>query len=120
MENQGNARPQVLILSDMIDRHVLFRYSAPYLLAHSLRSQGFRVKVVDWFTKLPDDGMDVIENYATSELKYVMFCSTFLMTAKKTSEEWAQRGIMDFNERNLDMVSSSLWFGDKSKMLEVL
>lgn len=118
MGYQNNAKPQVLILSDMIDRHLLFRYSAPYLLAHSLRSHGFRVKVIDWFTKLPDDGMDVIDGYATDELKYVFFCSTFLMTQKKTEEHYRQLGALSFNERHLDMVSSTLWFQDKPPMID--
>lgn len=105
----------------MIDNSSLFRYSAPYLLAHKLRSHGYDVLVIDWFTKLQNCGIDPIETinyYSTKKLRFVFFCSTFLMTVKKTKEQWAEQKLTSLKEKYLDMVSGTMWFQSSQEMTE--
>lgn len=108
-------KPEVIILNDMINRVLTFRYSGPYLLAHKLRQQGYRVKVIDWFTKLPMYGADAIKSFASPDLKYVLFSSTFLMTKMRSKD---YRGRWTRKEANLQMVSDTMWFEDKEQMAD--
>ncbi len=72
---------EIILLSDVVLWGEVgnSRYAGPYAIASALRKAGFRVAVVDYFTRMPrEEFFRFIESIASPSLKYVGVSSTFL------------------------------------------
>jgi radical SAM superfamily enzyme YgiQ (UPF0313 family) len=74
-------RAEIILLSDVVLWGEVgnSRYSGPYAIASALRKAGFRVAIIDYFTRMSrEEFFKFIEKCASPSLKYVGISSTFL------------------------------------------
>lgn len=89
--------PDVVLLSDVILWGEVgnSRYAGPYAIASSLRQEGYRVAIVDYFTRFtsPRDFFEYLESFLSENLKVVGISSTFLAPAFETLSGRAHRSV---------------------------
>ncbi len=71
------------------------RYAGPYTIASSLREAGYRVAVIDYFTRFPSSEafFQYLEEFLKPNLKVVGISSTFLAPAFETLSTRAHRSV---------------------------
>ncbi len=89
--------PDVVILSDvnLWGEVGNCRYAGPYAIASSLRQEGYRVAIIDYFTRFDSqkEFFKYLEGFLTENLKVVGISSTFLAPAFETLSTRAHRSV---------------------------
>jgi radical SAM superfamily enzyme YgiQ (UPF0313 family) len=87
----------VILLSDVILWGEVgnSRYAGPYAIASSLREAGYRVAIIDYFTRFPSQAafFQYLEGFLTPNLKVIGISSTFLAPSFETLSTRAHRSV---------------------------